>query len=116
MERVGIERPVRSLKTKNLQTPAIENEGIHVPPENRSSGLASSFSLSEKWPETSHKADARDRTSISHADILTLGLRTALPPSQSQLMRPVALGDCHPIQWRNRPRFTRGSQHEKWLD
>ena len=28
----------------------------------------------------------------------------------------VALGDCHPLQWRNRPRFSRGSQRRQRFD
>jgi hypothetical protein len=36
------------------------------------------------------------------------GLGTSLPPSRPQV-RPVAPGVCSPLQWRNRPRFSRGS-------
>jgi len=36
------------------------------------------------------------------------GPRTSLPPSRSH-PRPVAVGVCSPLQWRNRPRFSRGS-------
>src|SRR2546426_5717223 len=35
---------------------------------------------------------------------------TSLPPSRSRFTRkPVAVGVCSPLQWRNRPRFSRGS-------
>ena len=36
------------------------------------------------------------------------GPGTSLPPSRSYA-RPVAVGVCSPLQWRNRPRFSRGS-------
>jgi hypothetical protein len=47
----------------------------------------------------------RDHDEHSQIDILTSGsnLAPAFPAD------PVALGVCHPLQWRNRPRFTRGS-------
>src|SRR5439155_23265599 len=35
------------------------------------------------------------------------GPGTSLPPSRSG--GPVAVGVCNPLQWRNRPRFSRGS-------
>src|SRR6266566_5049022 len=38
-----------------------------------------------------------------------LGLRILLPPSRAR-ERSVAVEACSPLQWRNRPRFSRGSQ------
>ena len=38
------------------------------------------------------------------------GPKTSLPPSRHRLSKPVALGVCSPLQWRNRPRFSRGSR------
>ncbi len=49
----------------------------------------------------------------SHADVLTFGFQTSLPPSRLRLAEPVALEVCNPLQWRNRPRISRGSQ--RWL-
>lgn len=46
------------------------------PSKNRFKGLASSFSLSEKWPEQFRP----DEHSLD--GVLTFGFRTALPPSQ----------------------------------
>ena len=40
--------------------------------------------------------------------ILTSGLNLA-PAFPNRFRDPVALGVCSPLQWRNRPRFTRGS-------
>src|SRR5438445_5020970 len=44
----------------------------------------------------------------SQTDILTSGFepRSRLPGADEQ---PVAVGVCSPLQWRNRPRFSRGS-------
>ncbi len=86
----------------------MENEGIHNPLKNSSSGLASSFSLTEKRPRK-----GGTRRAYSHADVLTFGFLTSLPPSRLRLAEPVALEDCNPSQWRNRPRISRGSQ--RWL-
>jgi len=66
--------------------------------------------LTEKWlfmrrsPDRPHK----NRDEHRQTDILTSGL-TLLPPSRS--CGPVAVGVCSPLQWRNRPRFSRGSRH-----
>jgi len=84
------------------------NEGIFDPLENSSSGLASSFSLTEKRPRK-----GGTRRAYSHADVLTFGFQASLPPSRLRLAEPVALEDRNPLQWRNRPRISRGSR--RWL-
>ena len=48
-----------------------------------------------------------DHDEHSQTGILTSGLQ---PYSRLPGARPVAVGICSPLQWRNRPRFTRGSQ------
>ncbi len=85
-----------------------ENEGIHDPRQNSCRGLASSFSLTEK-----RSREGGTRRAYSHADVLTFGFQTALPPSRLRLAEPVALEDCNPSQWRNRARISRASQ--RWL-
>jgi len=50
----------------------------------------------------------RDLDEHSRSDILTSGLDlTPAFPAASAF--PVAVGVCNPLQWRNRPRFSRGS-------
>ena len=71
-------------------------------------GLASSFSWTEK-----RSREGGTRRAQQQADVLTFGFQTSLPPSRLRLAEPVALGDCNPSQWRNRPRISRGSQ--RWL-
>ena len=64
--------------------------------------MASSFSVTEKLTAPTSGHDEHSQTGI-----LTWGLqpRSRLPGSW-----PVAVGVCSPLQWRNRPRFSRGSQ------
>jgi len=63
--------------------------------------LASSFSWRRSWSRTPGPRRAQpDR----YPD---LGLDLA--PAFPVLVGPVAVGVCSPLQWRNRPRFSRGS-------
>ena len=83
-----------------------ENEGTEESakfngPEKTVPRLASSFSLTEKLVPQS-----RDRDESNPTGILTRGLR---PRSRLPSLWLVALGVCNPSQWRNRPRFPRGS-------
>jgi len=76
-------------------------------------GLASSFSLSEKLIVHATVTDRRYNNHDEHSQtgILTSDV-TLLPPSHPipRLRdRTVALGVRNPLQWRNRPRFSRGS-------
>ena len=53
----------------------------------------------------------KDRDEHNQADILTSGL-TSLPPSRPLIFterNSGLVGVCNPLQWRNRPRFSRGS-------
>lgn len=80
------------------------NEGIRrIPPEMvRRVGLI--LLLSEKLAR--RERDGPDEH--SRTGILTPGLNLA-PAFPHRSRDPVALGVCSPLQWRNRPRFTRGS-------
>ena len=76
-------------------------------------GLASSFSLSEKLVVHATVADRRYNNHDEHSQtgILTSDM-TSLPPSRlvpRLRARTVALGVRNPLQWRNRPRVSRGS-------
>ena len=63
--------------------------------------LASSFSLTEKSAPHERSHDERNQIGI-----LTSGI---LPRPRLPSLWLVALGVCNPLQWRNRPRFSRGS-------
>jgi hypothetical protein len=98
-----IERPARGLKTKKPSDPdKTENEGIHGsrPALTEQAGLILLFDgeVDSAWAESRRAQPNR------YPDF---GLKTSLPPSRPG--GPVALGVCNPLQWRNRPRFTRGS-------
>ena len=62
-----IERPARSLKIKNLQTPQMENEGIHESRRKPFDRLASSFSLTEKLAIVATVIDRRYNNQTSTA-------------------------------------------------
>ncbi len=59
--------------------------------------------LTEKSAPQTRNLDEHSQT-----DILTLGLNLA-PAFPNHARGPVAMGVCNPLQWRNRPRFARGS-------
>jgi len=50
----------------------------------------------------------RDHDEHSQTGILTSGLNLT-PAFPACFRKPVAVGVCSPLQWRNRPRFSRGS-------
>src|ERR1044071_1488903 len=100
----------RPKKQKPSDPGKTENEGIHRIPKRRLADWAGLILLlTEKFGPAE-----RDRDEHNQTDILTSGL-TSLPPSRScsPLSRPPhkqwLLGVCSPLQWRNRPRFSRGS-------
>ena len=93
---------------KCLHPPAGKNEG-----ERRRNGTATGGpsgpvllfggEADRGRPGAGRDPDERER--IRYPDS---GPQTSLPPSQNVSV-PVAMGACSPIQWRNRPRFPRGS-------
>ena len=66
------------------------------------------------WPHPSLDGEvdpvSRDHDEHNQTDILTSGV-TSLPPSRRRSLRAGQwlVGVCSPLQWRNRPRFSRGS-------
>ena len=64
---IQVERPVGGAETEKPSDPAKpENEGIlRIPPGARATGLASSFSWTEKWPRDSSTVQVRDQTSTA---------------------------------------------------
>src|SRR5215468_1639742 len=94
-----------SASQKNLHPGKSENEGIQgIPSRTRGTG----------WPHPSLDGEvdpvSRDHDEHNQTDILTSDV-TLLPPSRR---RSVGVGQwpvgvCSPLQWRNRPRFSRGS-------
>ncbi len=111
-----LERPARGLKIRNLQTPA--NQRMKAFSESHPAltawaGLILLFD-GEVW----RNATLPLRVKIGGQIALQprraqpnrypdFGPGTSLPPSRSG--GPVAVGVCNPLQWRNRPRFSRGS-------
>jgi hypothetical protein len=111
-----IERPARegrsakfadgiSALQKNLHPDKTENEGIQEsrPALAEQAGLI--LLLTEKLAPLRGSHDEHNQT-----DILTSGV-TSLPPSRRRSFRAGQwlVGVCSPLQWRNRPRFSRGS-------
>ena len=76
-----------------------------------SAGLVSSFSWRRSLAEAPASAGQARLTNDRHDEHTPTGILTSdsnLTPAFPAL-RPVALGACHPLQWRNRPRISRGS-------
>lgn len=96
-------RPGRDLKTKKPSDPDKRRMKARnsTSPAKTLRGLASSFSLTEKSAPLTRGHDERNPTGI-----LTSGF---VPRSRLPSFRLVAVGVCNPLQWRNRPRFSRGS-------
>jgi len=97
-----IRRPARGTENKKAFSPRITaNEGIQPWRDpNRGRELVSSFSLRRSRPPL-WRPDEHNRTGILTPDFQP---RSRLPATIA-----VASGACHPLQWRNRPRFPRGS-------
>ena len=117
----GRRRPSHPDPNQKTFTPRkSENEGIQrIPKRTRAPGLAPSFSLAEKLA-LARKTSRADPDEHSQTDILTSGVETSSPPSRllpNQWLNPAAerllrprVGACSPLQWRNRPRISRGSR------
>ena len=93
----------RTPTKKHLQTPpGWRMKAFNDSFPNTVREMASSFSVTEKLTAPTSGHDEHSQTGI-----LTWGLqpRSRLPGSW-----PVAVGVCSPLQWRNRPRFPRGSR------
>jgi len=94
-----------SQKQKTFTPGKTENEGIRrIPPRTHGTG----------WPHPSLDGEVgpvKDRDEHNQADILTSGfdLAPAFPPARTAEWNSGLLGVCNPLQWRNRPRFSRGS-------
>ena len=108
-----IERPARGRKTKNLQTPA--NRRMKAFSESRRAlarraGLILLFDgeVGLKVGQASRLSRIEEPRRAPPNRYPDFGPGTSLPPSRSYA-RPVAVGVCSPLQWRNRPRFSRGS-------
>src|SRR6266704_6468882 len=109
-----LERPARSLKIKNLQTPA--NQRMKAFSESHPAltawaGLILLFD-GEVWRNATLPLHVESATRLYRKPRRAqpnrypdFGPGTSLPPSRSG--GPVALGVCSPLQWRNRPRLAR---------
>src|SRR5690349_19720868 len=101
----GRRRETFSQKTKTFTPGKSENEGIRrIPSRTRGTG----------WPHPSLDGEVgpvKDHDEHNQADILTSGfdLAPAFPPAQTAEWNSGLMGVCNPLQWRNRPRFSRGS-------
>ncbi len=122
-EGLGIERPARGRKILEIKKPSDsarrEYEGIQRIPSRTSGtdwphpsldGEVGRGNFSRRNKELRGKISPTDEH--RQIDILTSGL-TSLPPSRRRSCNHDAkqwpLGVCNPLQWRNRPRFSRGS-------
>ena len=100
------------METKKPSVPGkSENEGIRRTPRRTHGGTGLILLFDGEVSRRSSRATMTS-TTVRYPDS---GPETSLPPSRSHA-KPVALGVCSPLQWRNRPRFSRGSRARLWLE
>ena len=109
-----IERPAREGRSEKRR-PEYRHKKTFIPGKSENEGIQGILlrTRGTGWPHPSLDGEVgpalRDRDEHNQADILTSGLKPHSRLPGSAVAEPVALGVRNPLQWRNRPRFSRGS-------